>query len=98
MPKEKKSIEKSSIEILIKNKYGIHARPSAMFVKIASKYQSNITVEKDDIKIPAKDILALMTLEARCGTKIKITAEGEDSQEALNDLQELINNKFGFEE
>ena len=87
-----------SIEIIIKNKYGIHARPSAQFVKIASKYQSDVFVQKDNIKVSGKSIMGLITMGITCGKKITISAEGIDAEQALDDLQNLINSKFGFDE
>jgi phosphocarrier protein len=87
-----------SINAIIQNKHGIRVRPSAYFVKIASKYKSDVLIEKNNIKIDGKNILELMTMEVRYGDTIKITAKGEDAQQMLDDLQTLINNKFGFEE
>jgi len=86
-----------SRELAILNQYGIHARPAAMFVKTASKYESEVTVEKDKIKVSGKSIMGLMTMEASCGTKIKITAEGSDADQAVDELQKLVEHKF-FEE
>lgn len=86
-----------SRELAILNQYGIHARPAAMFVKTASKYESEVTVEKDKIRVSGKSIMGLMTMEASCGTKIKITAEGSDADQAVDELQKLVEHKF-FEE
>jgi phosphocarrier protein len=81
-------------EIAILNQYGIHARPAAMFVKTASKYEADVTVEKDSVRVSGKSIMGLMTMEASCGTKIKITAEGVDADEAVEELQRLVEHKF----
>jgi len=92
--------KKSSVvsrELAILNQYGIHARPAAMFVKTASKYEAEATVEKDKIRVSGKSIMGLMTMEASCGTKIKITAEGSDAGQAVDELQKLVEHKF-FEE
>ena len=89
---------KLSINIKIQNKHGIHARPSAAFVKLAIKYQSNITVEKDDREVSGKNIMDLLTLEAHYEDIIKIIADGKDAQEAINALQNLIENKFFVED
>ena len=86
-----------SRELAILNQYGIHARPAAMFVKTASKYEAEVTVEKDKIRVSGKSIMGLMTMEASCGTKIKITAEGSDANQAVDELQKLVEHKF-FEE
>lgn len=81
-------------EFEIRNQYGIHARPAALFVKTASRFDSEILVEKDDNKVSGKSIMGLMTLEASKGSKLKITAEGEDAEDAIAELQELIESKF----
>jgi phosphocarrier protein len=76
------------------NQYGIHARPAALFVKIASRYDSEVLVEKDGNEVSGKSIMGLMTLEASCGTRLTVTAEGPDAMEVLDELQGLIENKF----
>lgn len=84
-------------ELAILNQYGIHARPAAMFVKTASKYEADVTVEKDNIRISGKSIMGLMTIEASYGTKIKVTAEGTDADQAIDELQKLVEHKFNEE-
>ena len=86
------------IVLTLTNKMGLHARPAALFVQSASKFKSNITVEKDGKKVNAKSILGVLSLGAEKGAKIKISVDGEDKQEAIRDLKELIENKFGEEE
>ena len=81
-------------ELKIKNQYGIHARPAALFVKAAARYDCDITVEKDGNQVSGKSIMGLMTLEASFGSVLKITAVGHDAEAALNELQALIDNKF----
>lgn len=81
-------------ELAIRNQYGIHARPAAMFVKTASKYEAEVTVERDDVKVSGKSIMGLMTMEASCGSKIKITANGVDAGEAVDELEKLVEHKF----
>jgi phosphocarrier protein HPr len=80
---------------MIKNKFGLNARPSASFVQTASRYQSDIKVEKDGQVADGKSILDLMMLAAAQGTQIKIKVDGEDAQEALKALEELIERQFG---
>ncbi len=75
----------------IKNKTGLHARPAASFVKKANTYKSEITVVKDDHYVDAKSIIALLSLGAGKGDNIKIIAEGEDAQKALDELAILLN-------
>lgn len=81
-------------ELEIINQYGIHARPAALFAKVSSRYSADITVEKSGNVVSGKSIMGLMTLEASRGTKLKITATGEDAEELLDELQKLIENKF----
>ena len=89
--------EKQVRILTILNQYGIHARPAAMFVKTASRYQAEIMVEKDKIKVSGKSIMGLMTLEASVGTELKVSATGPDAAKALDELETLVKRKF-FEE
>jgi phosphocarrier protein len=84
----------SQLEIMIKNPSGLHARPASLFVKIASAFKSDIVVEKDGEEVNGKSILALLMLAAGIGSKLRISAIGDDSEEALAALQELADNKF----
>ena len=72
------------------NKYGIHARPAALIVKTAYGFDSEILVEKDGNSVSGRSIMGLMSLEAGCGSVVNITASGEDSKEALKQLENLI--------
>ncbi|MEW6041137.1 MAG: HPr family phosphocarrier protein [Elusimicrobiota bacterium] len=78
----------------IKNKLGLHARPAARFVQISTKYKSKVRVMKDDQEVDGKSIMGLMTLAAECGSTIKVIIEGEDEQELLKCLEELVHKKF----
>jgi len=79
----------------IKNKFGLHARPSASFMQTASRFRSTIRVEKDGQVADGKSIMDLMMLAAAQGTCITVAAEGEDAQEALGALETLIEGRFG---
>ena len=81
-------------DIEIRNRLGIHARPASLFVKIASRYDAEVMVQKGDSKVSGKSIMGLMTLAVPCGTRLRVTAEGDDAEEVLNELIELIENKF----
>lgn len=81
-------------EIEISNQYGVHARPAAMLVKTASRFQSDITIAKGNTRVSGKSIMGLMTLEAGFGSKLRITAEGLDASDALDAIQELFDKKF----
>ncbi|HDL77213.1 MAG TPA: HPr family phosphocarrier protein [Lentisphaerae bacterium] len=81
-------------ELTIRNKLGIHARPAALFVKTAGRFASDITVEKDGNRVSGKSIMGLMTLEGYQGSKLRIRAEGEDAEEAVQALEELVEKGF----
>lgn len=87
-----------SEETTIVNATGLHARPASLFCKTASGFKSNITVKKADAEgdgVNAKSMLALMTQGLACGTTICIAADGEDEQDAVKALVELINSGCG---
>lgn len=81
-------------EFLVVNKLGIHARPAAMFVKTANRFQCDIFVEKDGEKVNGKSIMGLMMLAAGPGSKLKVYAQGHDAGAALTELESLIKQKF----
>ena len=81
-------------EFIVLNKLGIHARPAAMFVKVANRFKCNILVEKDGEQINGKSIMGLMMLAAGPGSKIIVTCEGDDCAAAFTDIEALINRKF----
>ncbi len=84
-------------DVTVINKLGIHARPAAMFVKVASRFESTINVEKDGEVINGKSIMGLMMLAAGQGSKLRITAEGKDSEAAVAELEKLFERKFDEE-
>lgn len=86
-----------SVEVIVSNKLGIHARPAAMFVRIANRFEADIIVEKDGERINGKSIMGLMMLAAGPGSRIKITASGDDFEKALIELQSLFEKKFNEE-
>ncbi len=73
----------------------MHARPAAEIVKLAAKFQSEITVVKDDLDVNGKSIMGVMMLAAECGSAIIFRAEGPDADQALDALCTLVANKFG---
>ncbi len=81
-------------DFLVANKLGIHARPAAMFVKIANRYSCEIFVEKDGEKVNGKSIMGLMMLAAGPGSKLTIHVHGHDASQALAELEMLIKRKF----
>ena len=84
-----------SEQITIVNKLGLHARAAAKLVSTASAFQSVVELEKGSQRINAKSIMGVMMLAASKGTEIIIHADGDDEQDAMSSLRELINDKFG---
>ena len=83
-------------EFLIQNDIGIHSRPAAAFVKVASKFKSNISVVYGDKWADGKSILGLLILEVLTGTSIVVEVAGEDAEEAADAIEELINDQEGM--
>jgi phosphotransferase system HPr (HPr) family protein len=77
-------------KLKIKNKQGLHARPAALFVQMANKFDSNITVSKEGQEVNGKSIMGILMLAAEKNSEIVITAEGDDAGEAIEALEELI--------
>ncbi|MCD6342992.1 MAG: HPr family phosphocarrier protein [Spirochaetaceae bacterium] len=80
--------------VTILNRAGIHARPASLIVQTAQQFDSSIWIEKDDVKINAKSIMNILTLGATYQTKMTVSAEGEDEEDAVNDVAWLFDNKF----
>lgn len=80
--------------LVIQNKKGLHARAAAKFVGIAGRYQAAIKVERNGQSVSGRSIMGLMMLAASPGTSIMVSAEGADAVQALDAIQELIDNKF----
>lgn len=85
-------------EVIIKNKMGFHIRPAQLFSEKANQFKSDIKIKTDiGIETDGKSILGLMTLGCEQGSKITITANGEDEDKAIEVLVELVKNGFGEE-
>jgi len=82
-------------EVTIINKLGLHARAAAKFVTVASSFSSEIDIARDGQKVNAKSIMGVMMLAASKGTRLVISLDGEDEEEAANRLAELVSQKFG---
>jgi phosphocarrier protein len=85
---------RASKECTVINKLGIHARPAALFVKVANKFESDITVEKDGEAVNGKSIMGLMMLAAGHNSKLRITADGHDAAQAVREIEQLFLQKF----
>jgi phosphocarrier protein len=86
--------QKVEKEVPIVNRLGLHARPAAMFVRIASRYRSEVWVSKEGEEVNGKSIMGLMMLAAGQGSRLRIRCEGPDAEKAVEELEELINARF----
>ncbi len=92
---KKKKAESLEQEVTIKNRLGLHARPAALFVQMANKFKSNISVIKDREEVNGKSIMGIMMLAAGQGTILKIRADGADAEAALKAIASLVDSNFG---
>lgn len=77
-------------DVVLVGKHGLHARPAAEFVKLASRFQSEIELSKGDMAVDGKSIMGVMMLAAECGSSLKLTAKGPDEAEAIEALAKLL--------
>jgi len=78
----------------IVNPLGMHARPAAEFVKLASRFKSAVEVRKDDLAVNGKSIMGVMMLAAECGSSLTIKTDGEDAESAIDALLALVADGF----
>ena len=90
------SAQKAEKEITVVNRLGLHARPAALFVKVASRFRAEVWVKKESEEVNGKSIMGLMMLAAGQGSKLHIRCEGPDADKAMEELEALI--KAGFNE
>lgn len=83
--------------VVIGNKAGIHARPASIMVQTATKFKSKVRLTAKGKTIDAKSILMIMSMGLVKGTEVTISAKGEDAEEVVKALKELIESKFGEE-
>jgi phosphocarrier protein len=82
-------------EFIVANRLGIHARVAAQIVKVACRFESEISIAKSELAANAKSILDVLSLLCPYGTKVFVTARGPDAEQALNALAALFQTKFG---
>jgi len=93
----KKSAEgdaRQTRELVILNRYGLHARPAAMFVKTSNRFKAEVWVEKDGEEVNGKSIMGLMMLAAGHGSKLKVSASGSDAEKFLDEIEQLVASRF----
>ncbi len=86
-----------STQVMVVNKYGLHARPAAEFVKLANRFASDVWIGKDEVEVSGKSIMGVMMLAAECGSTVRIRARGDDAEAAVGALVQLVENRFGEE-
>lgn len=89
--------QKLEKELVVINRLGLHARPAAMFVRIASRYRAEVWVSKGDETVNGKSIMGLMMLAAGQGSKLRVRCEGADAARVLQEIEELVGSKFNEE-
>jgi phosphocarrier protein len=97
MKKGRKKTGQESVErtFVIGNKLGLHARPAAVFVQTANRFESSVEVQKEDLKIDGKSIMGIMTLAAEMGSSITVRTTGKDAAATMDALAKLIESNFG---
>lgn len=80
-------------KLTIKNKQGLHARPAALFVQIANKFNSNITISRGSEEVNGKSIMGILTLGAEQGSEIIIVADGDDAHMAILELEKIVSSE-----
>ena len=98
MPETKASLngglERMERVFTVNNRLGLHARPSAMFVKLCSSFRCEVWVEKDGEQVNGKSIMGLMMLAAGKGSRVKFIVTGEDAAQMLVEIDALFARKF----
>lgn len=79
----------------VKNKLGLHARAAALFVRLSNRFSSEIKLAKDGYKVDGKSILGVLSLAAVQGTQIEVSAIGNDAEEAIREIEKLVDSGFG---
>lgn len=83
-----------SKEIIVQNQVGLHARPATFFIQKANEFTSSIWISKDDRKVNAKSLLGVLSLGVTRGTAITIIADGTDEEDAIKELESLVQSNF----
>jgi phosphocarrier protein HPr len=83
------------VKLVLKNQVGLHARPAASFVSTAKKYRAVVKISMDNREVDAKSILSVLSLGANSGAVITVCATGDEEEQAIAALAELVNSNFG---
>ena len=79
-------------KLIIQNRYGLHARPAAQFVQIASQYDADIKIKKDEIEVNGKSIMGILMLAVEKGSEVELNISGKDEKEAMDALSAFLLN------
>ncbi len=85
-------------KLVLKNKLGLHARAAAKLVQLADQYDSEVKILKDNVEADGKSILGVLLLAAPVGTELTFVVNGEDEEDAIKAIEDLIEDRFGEEE
>jgi len=88
-------MEKVEDLIIIKNTHGLHARPAAVFVQLANKFDSWVILEKDGEKVDGKSIIAILSLGVQSGATVRLVVEGSDAEVAFVELKQFLEKDHG---
>ncbi len=80
-------------KVTVKNKQGLHARPAALFVQVANKFDARITIRRDEEEVNGKSIMGILMLGAEKGSQIIIEADGDDAHLAIVELEKVVSNE-----
>jgi phosphocarrier protein len=86
----------TTVTAIVRNELGVHARPAALFVQLASRFSSEIVLGQNGVEVNGKSIMGVMMLAAERGSTLEIRAEGADEERAVTELAALV--ERGFEE
>ena len=81
--------------VTVRNKFGLHARPAALIVTTASKYLSEFFISKDGVRVNGKSIMGVMMLAAEMGSELLLELDGQDEEQAIDAIIQVIDSKFG---
>ncbi len=95
MSGDQHDVSRAQVDVVVSNEMGLHTRPAKEFVQTAARFRAVIEVSKDGSVVNGKSIMGLMSLLAPMGTRLTITAVGEDAAEAVSALAEVVNIRFG---
>ncbi|MCW8140706.1 MAG: HPr family phosphocarrier protein [Planctomycetota bacterium] len=90
MTQQQGEVQEHQGEVVLKNKYGLHARPCTLIAQTAKKFEAQVFLGKDGTEVDAKSIFGMLTLAAECGASLTVRARGADASEAVAKLTEVI--------